>query len=201
MLNPREIFPDRCCAATTNSAQNGPTSSQEGIIMKRHIYAFDTPHAARAAIHQLHDCDIGDHAIALIAGSRTELEEIPRRYRDASTDFVPALGRGATVGAAVGLCTGLVALAIASLGIAASAWALVGCVIVGSLVGAWASAFTGASVPDEIRRKYADELTAGRILLVVTTRHADTDATLAHAMADRHDRHLVWQSEMRLLTT
>jgi hypothetical protein len=72
--------------------------------MKRHIYAFDTPHAARAAIHQLHDCDIGDHAIALIAGSRTELEEIPRRYRDASTDFVPALGRGATVGAAVGLC-------------------------------------------------------------------------------------------------
>jgi hypothetical protein len=56
-------------------------------------------------------------------------------------------------------------------------------------------------VPDEIRRKYADELTAGRILLVVTTRHADTDATLAHAMADRHDRHLVWQSEMRLLTT
>jgi hypothetical protein len=168
--------------------------------MRRHIFAFDTPHAARAAIHQLHDCDVGDHAISLIANSQIQLDEIPRRYRDASTDFIPALGRGATVGAVIGLCTGLVALVIASLG-AASASLLVGSVIVGALVGAWASALTGASVPDKIRRKYADELAAGRILLVVTTRHNDTAASIAHAMTDRHDRHLVWQSEMRMLTT
>lgn len=168
--------------------------------MRRHIFAFDTPHAARAAIHQLHDCDIGDHSIALIANSRIQLDEIPRRYRDASTDFVPALGRGATVGALIGLCTGLIALAIASLG-AASASVLVGLVIAGALVGAWASALTGASVPDQIRRKYSDELAAGRILLVVTTRHEDTAASIAHAMTDRHDRHLVWQGEMTTLTT
>ena len=164
--------------------------------MRRQIYAFDTPHAARAAIHRLHECDIGDHAIALIANPQIQLDEIPHRYRDASTDFVPALGRGAAVGAAIGLCAGIVALTIASPGIIA-----VGFIVGGALVGAWVSMLIGASVPDQIRRKYADELAAGRILLVVTSRHADTHDAIAHTMRDRHDRHLVWQSEMKILTT
>ena len=169
--------------------------------MRRQIYAFDTSHAARAAIHLLHDCDVGDHSISLIADSRIELGEIPRRYRDASTDFVPALGRGVMAGAAIGLCAGLTAITIASLGFTASASTLFGFVIGGALIGAWASALTGASVPDQIRRKYADELAAGRILLVVSTRHADTAALIAHTMTDHHDRHLVWQSETTVLTT
>lgn len=169
--------------------------------MRRHIYAFDTPHAARAAIHQLHECGIGDHAISLIANSRIQLDEIPQRYRDASTDFVPALGRGATIGALIGLCAGLVMLIVAPPGISASASMLVGLVVIGALVGAWGSALVGASVPDQIRRRYADELASGRILLVVSLRHADTAALLAHTMTDRHDMHLVWQSEITLLTT
>jgi len=38
------------------------------------------------------------------------------------------------------------------------------------------------------------------ILLVVTLRHADTAALLAHTMTDRHGTHLVWQIEMTMLT-
>ena len=117
--------------------------------MRRQIYAFDTSHAARAAIHLLHDCNVGDHSISLIADSRIELEEIPRRYRDASTDFVPALCRGVMAGAAIGLCAGVAALAIASLGFTASASTLLGFVIGGALIGAWASALieNGVRVP------------------------------------------------------
>jgi hypothetical protein len=169
--------------------------------MRRQIYAFDTPHAARAAIHLLHSCGVGDRSISLIADSPINLEEIPRRYRDASTDFVPALGRGVIAGAAIGLCAGLAAFAMAWTGFPASAAALLGFVIGGALIGAWASALMGASVPNQIRRKYADELAAGRILVVVSAYRADTAASIAHAMTDRHDRHLVWQSEMRVLTT
>jgi hypothetical protein len=169
--------------------------------MRRHIYAFDTPHAARAAIKQLHGCGIGDHAITLIADSRIELDEIPRRYRDASTDFVPALGRGAAVGAAIGVVAGLIALTISSFAVAQAATALIAFVAGGALIGAWVSALTGASVPDEIRRRYADELRAGRILLVVCSRHEDTDAAITHTMTDRHDLHMVWQSAVRTLTT
>jgi hypothetical protein len=169
--------------------------------MRRHIYAFDSAHAARAAIHQLHECDVGDHAISLIADSRIQFDEIPRRYRDASTDFVPALGRGATIGAVIGLCAGLITLFVAPPSVGASASVLVGLVVIGALVGAWGAALVGASVPDQIRRKYADELRAGRILLVVSLRHADTAAQIAHAMTDRHDTHLIWQTEMNLLTT
>ena len=63
------------------------------------------------------------------------------------------------------------------------------------------AALTGASVPDEIRRKYADELAAGRILLVISSRSGKDDELIAHTMTDRHDRHLIWQSEMTVLTT
>jgi hypothetical protein len=169
--------------------------------MRRHIYAFDTPHAARAAINQLHGCGIGDHAISLIADSRIELGEIPHRYRDASTDFVPALGRGAAVGAVIGVCAGLFALLIASFGITQAPTALIAFVAGGALIGAWASALTGASVPDQIRRRYADELRNGRILLVVSSHYDATDVTIAHTMADRHDQHIVWQSAVSTLTT
>ena len=169
--------------------------------MRRHIYAFDTPHAARAGINQLHNCGIGDYDMSLVANSRIELDEVPRRYRDASTDFVPALGRGAAAGAGVGLCAGFLALLLPALGITQAAVAVLAFVIGGAVIGAWVAALTGASVPDEIRRKYADELAAGRILLVISS-HNDKDGDLiAHTMTDRHDLHLIWQSEMTVLTT
>ena len=169
--------------------------------MRRHIYAFDTSHAARAGINKLHDCGIDDNDMTLIAGSRIQLEAVPRRYRDVSTDFVPALGRGAVVGAAVGLCAGLFALVLPALGITQAAAAVIAFIVGGAIIGAWVAALTGASVPDEIRRKYADELAAGRILLVVSSRSDKNDALIAHTMTDRHDMHLVWQSEMSVLTT
>jgi len=168
--------------------------------MRRHIYAFDTPHAARAVINQLHGCGIDDHDMTLI-GSRQQLEAVPRRYRDVSTDFVPALGRGAVAGAGVGLCAGLFALVLPALGITQTAAMVTAFIVGGAVIGAWVAALTGASVPDQIRRRYADELAAGRVLLVVSSRHERDDELIAHTMTDRHDRHLVWQSAVTILTT
>ena len=169
--------------------------------MRRHIYAFDTAHAARAGINQLHNRGIDDHDMTLIAGLRTQLEAVPRRYRDVSTDFVPALGRGAAAGAGVGLGAGIFSLLLPALGITQAAVAVLAFVIGGAVIGAWVAALTGASVPDQIRRKYADELAAGHILLVICSRHDKDDELIAHTMTDRHDRHMVWQSEMTVLTT
>ena len=74
-------------------------------------------------------------------------------------------------------------------------------IVGGAVIGAWVAALTGASVPDQIRRRYADELAAGRVLLVVSSRHERDDELIAHTMTDRHDRHLVWQSAVTILTT
>jgi hypothetical protein len=42
-----------------------------------------------------------------------------------------------------------------------------GLTVAGALTGGWASALVGASVPDPVRRKFEDEIEAGRILVVL----------------------------------
>ena len=96
---------------------------------------------------------------------------------------------------------GFLSLLLPALGITQAAVALMAFVLGGAVIGAWAAALTGASVPDQVRRKYADELAAGRILLVISSRHDKDDALIAHTMTDRHDNHIVWQSAMKILTT
>jgi hypothetical protein len=39
--------------------------------------------------------------------------------------------------------------------------------IVGALVGTWASVLMGSALPDEVRRTFAAEIEAGRILVVI----------------------------------
>ena len=163
--------------------------------MRRYIYAFDTPVAARGAVDVLRGHGIRDEAISLVARSNIELEEIPSRYLDASTDFIPALRRGAAVGGVIGLCAGLVALAIPPLGITLAGPALIAFFAGGAVLGAWSSALVGSSVPDEVRRKFEDEIKAGRTLLVVDSNHGN-DIVIQETMAEGEDRHLLWQSTL-----
>ena len=167
--------------------------------MKRYIYAFNTAEAARKAVTVLRSQGVKDDAISLIARSDIEMEEIPSRFLDASTDFVPALARGATFGGATGLIAGLIALAIPPLGITMAGPALIGFFGGGALLGAWSAALVGASVPDDVRRKFEDEIKAGRTLLVVHPDEQD-DAKIVAAMADSADAHLIWQSEIDSLS-
>ena len=166
--------------------------------MKRYIYAFDTPGAARGAVQTLRGHGIRDEAISLVARSSIELEEIPARYLDASTDFIPALRRGASVGGVIGLCAGLVALAIPALGITLAGPALIAFFAGGAVLGAWSSALVGSSVPDEVRRRFEDEIEAGRTLLVVDSNGVNDDV-IKQTMAEDADRHLLWQSQLAVL--
>jgi len=163
--------------------------------VKRYIYAFDSPGAARGAVQTLRGHGVRDEAISLVARSSIELEEIPSRYLDASTDFIPALRRGAVVGGVVGLCAGLVALAIPALAITMAGPALIGFFAGGAIIGAWCSALVGSSVPDEVRRKFEDEIKAGRTLLVVDSSRGNDDV-IRQTMAESEDRHLLWQSRL-----
>jgi hypothetical protein len=164
-------------------------------MVKRYIYAFDTAGAARGAVNMLRGHGVSDEAISLVARSSIELEEIPSRYLDASTDFIPALRRGAAIGGVIGLCAGLVALAIPTLGITLAGPALIGFFAGGAVLGAWSSALVGSSVPDEVRRKFEDEIKAGRTLLVVDS-NDHNDLLIMETMSEGVDRHLLWQSKL-----
>jgi len=162
--------------------------------MKRFIYAFDTSTSACAAVKCLRERGLDDAKISLIARPDIQLEKIPDHYLDARTDFMPAMARGVAIGGTTGLFAGLVMMAIPPLGIAAGGAALIGFLTGGALLGAWSSALVGASVPDLVRRKFEDEIAAGRTLLVVDAAKED-EVFVAELMARESDHHLIWQSE------
>ena len=77
------------------------------------------------------------------------------------------------------------------MGIALGGASLLGFLAGGALIGAWSSAIVGASIPDAVRRKFEDEIAAGRILLVVQV-DADKENAVRAAMA-AENRNLLWQ--------
>lgn len=163
--------------------------------MKRYIYAFDSVESARTAVTSLRARGIDEKCISLIARSDIQLEKIPDRFLDASTDFVPALGRGVAIGGVTGLFAGIIAMAIPPLGIAVGGSVLLSFFAGGAMLGAWTSALVGSSVPDEIRRKFEDEIKAGCTLLVIDS-SAGNDALITTLMAAGADPHLIWQSDI-----
>ena len=114
--------------------------------------------AARAA-------GVPEEDISLIARSDIELEATPEQHKEAGSEFYPAALRGVVGGGAVGLLAGLVAVAIPPVGITVAGVA--GLTVAGALTGGWTGALVGASVPDPVRRKFEEEIEAGRVLVVL----------------------------------
>ena len=162
--------------------------------MKRRIFAFDSAAAARAAVAHLRGVGVSDKCISLIARSDIELDDVPKELLDASSDLVPALGRGAALGGATGLIAGIVAMAIPPLGVAIGGPVLLAFLAGGAAIGAWSASLAGASVPNDVRRKFEDEIQKGRILLVVDSVRDDM-VHVRSLLSGISDGHLIWQSE------
>lgn len=131
----------------------------------RHVYSTPDIDTARNVIAAAHNAGIPSDDILLVARSDIELDEIPNEYKEADTDLVPAALRGAGYGGAAGLLAGLTAIVLTPIGLTLAGAAAA--TLAGALVGCWASALVGSSLPDPIRRKFDDEIQAGRILVVV----------------------------------
>ena len=164
--------------------------------MKRHIFAFDTPESACFAVEQLKARGIDESQILAIARSDIQREKIPDKLLDASTDFVPALGRGAVIGAMTGLCAGIVAGVVPAFGVGIAGSELIAFVVGGALLGAWSSALIGSTVPDAVRRTFEKEIEASHTLLIIET-HSSDDVDAMHSMSLRPSSHLIWQSDSR----
>jgi hypothetical protein len=131
----------------------------------RRVFSTPSLAVARAVLDAAKHNGIADNDVSLIARADIELDSIPDERKEVDTDFVPAALRGAGYGGAAGLLAGLAAIVIVPAGITLAGAAIVG--VAGALVGTWASALVGSSLPDPIRRKFEDEIAAGRILVVI----------------------------------
>lgn len=131
----------------------------------RHVYSTTGMAMVKEGIRVARQAGIAHDDVSLIARDDIELEAIPEERKVVDNDFYPAALRGVGIGGASGLLAGLVAMAIAPIGLTLAG---VGAMtLIGASMGAWASALAGSAVPDPVRRKFEDEIEQGRILLVL----------------------------------
>ena len=155
-------------------------------MKKRHVFATDSLATAKAVVHEARQRGIERKCIHIEARKDIEVRRIADERKNVSMDFLPAAMRGTVLGALAGLMMGIIAYWIPYFGLGwGGVWALGG---LGALIGTWASVLMGSALPDEIRRTFASEIEAGKILVVIdaeTDQFAGMEPALAQAGASR----------------
>ena len=157
----------------------------------RHVFVTRDVIQARDALLALREQGVGVDDISLVARSDIELDRIPDDLKEADTDFLPAAMRGMGIGGATGLLAGLAAVVFTPVGITLAGAAAVGAL--GALVGGWSSALMGSALPDPVRQQFDDEISAGRILLLVNA-EPDVQPRLQLALAAVGARRLDYEA-------
>jgi len=150
-------------------------------MQTRHVFSVPDLTTAEGALDAARRVGLSDDNLSLIARADIELDSIPDQLKDAATDFMPAALRGTAAGAAVGLAAGLAALAFPPFGVTLAGAALL--TVGGAAVGTWVSSLLGSTVEDPVRRKFEDEIAAGRILLVIDAENEQLPAAEAAILA------------------
>lgn len=146
----------------------------------RHVFSTHDAAQARSAVAALRALGIGIDDMSLVARSDIELDRIPDGLKEADSDFKPAALRGMGIGGATGLLAGLAAVVFTPVGITLAGAAAVGAI--GALVGGWSSALMGSALPDPVRQQFDDEISAGRVLVLVDA-DEETQARVTPALA------------------
>ena len=145
----------------------------------RRVFSAPDLQAAEAALHRALHLGIQPGHAALVGRPEIEMTQMPDDEKEGSpTDFMPAAMRGLIGGGVVGLVIGLLAMAIPAVDVPLAAVVL--CTLVGALVGGWAAALAGSSVPSEVRRDFRSEIEAGKVLVVID----DQDECLLERASD-----------------
>ena len=148
-------------------------------MSRRRIHSAPDLARAEQAIDAARQAGIEDDKLSLVARSDIEVRDVPDDLKQADTDMVPAAARGAGYGAAAGALAGLAAATFPPLGLTL-AGALLGGGAAGALVGTWTGAMVGGALPEPERRRYEEQIEAGRVLVVV-----DAEETQHAALAPR----------------
>ena len=83
----------------------------------RHVYSTTGMDMVKEGIRVARQSGIAHEDVSLIARDDIELEAIPEERKVVDNDFYPAALRGVGIGGASGLLAGLVAVAIAPIGL------------------------------------------------------------------------------------
>ncbi|MBS4051559.1 MAG: DUF1269 domain-containing protein [Methylomonas sp.] len=115
-----------------------------------------------------------DRHIHVLAKRNTPLGDMPEASVFEKTDFIPAVERGAALGATTGLLAGLVALRFAGFAIAGGP--VLGVLVYGATIGAMMSGLAGLQVGNSRVKDYADAIENGQLLVMIDIAKQRIDA-------------------------
>lgn len=134
-------------------------------MKKRHVFSAPDLPTAEAAMRAARGAGIDDRDISLVACDEVEKNGVADKRKRVGSDFYPAAMRGVLWGGVSGLVVGLIAVSIGKFGFGVSL--VVAAVVIGAVVGGWLGMLVGSEVPDPVRRKFEDEIAAGKVLVVI----------------------------------
>lgn len=142
--------------------------------MRRIYFLAPDIETTHKIIDELRAEGIEDRYIHVLAKRDTPLEDMPEASVFEKTDFIPAVERGAALGATTGLLAGLVGLRFAGFAIAGGP--VLGVLIYGATIGAMMSGLAGLQVGNSRVKAYADAIERGEFLVMIDIAKERIDA-------------------------
>ena len=133
--------------------------------MKRIYFLVPDIKTTHIIVDELRSEGIEDRHMHVLAKRDTPMEDMPEASVFEKTDFIPALERGAALGASTGLLAGLVALRFAGFAIAGGP--VLGLLFFGATIGTIASGLAGLQIGNSRVKQYEEAIEEGGLLVMV----------------------------------
>jgi hypothetical protein len=142
--------------------------------MRRIYFLVPDIETTHKIVDELRTEGIEDRHIHILAKRDTPMEDMPEASVFEKTDFIPALERGAALGATTGLLAGLVGLRLAGFAIAGGP--VLGILFFGATIGAMMSGLAGLQIGNTRVKEYTDAIENGELLVMVDVLKERIDA-------------------------
>lgn len=142
--------------------------------MRRIYFLVPDIETTHKIVNELRSEGIEDRHMHVLAKRDTPLEDLPEATEFQKTDFIPAVERGAALGATTGLLAGLIGLRFAGFAIAGGP--VLGVLFFGATIGAMMSGLAGLQVGNSKVKQYEKAIEKGELLLMVDIPKEQIDA-------------------------
>ncbi len=138
---------------------------------------------AKQVVETLRNEGYDDDSIYVITKDDIILEDLPEADPRQYSDVFAAAKRGAGVGGALGLFSGLLMATVPPAGIALGGAAITALTAGTAVFGAWTSSMVGISIPNSQLEPFTEAVEDGKTLILVDVKADEADAILGRLEA------------------
>lgn len=135
--------------------------------MQRLYFVIPSAQSCRTIVNELLLARISDKQMHVMAKDDQVPRDLPQANLLQTSDFVPAVERGLTIGGGTGLFAGILAYSFQSAGLEIGGFAILAICLAGGGIGAWIAGMIGVDVPNTQLKPFMPALNSGNLLLIV----------------------------------